>query len=87
LFHSSWNIDGRILFGLDLADIKQAMHDGNERQKPNLSLKQLANLFGFLKTDADDNIISIEPDYVEDEPDLPEGGRAEVDRNILHEDF
>jgi len=73
------------LFKLDLFDIKQAMHDGNERQKPNLSLKQLANLFGFLKTDADDNIISIEPDYVDDEPDLPEGGRAEVDRNILHE--
>lgn len=28
-----------------------------------LSLHQLANLFGFLRTDEDDNILSIEPDY------------------------
>jgi len=42
---------------------KKAMHDGDDRETPNLSLHQLANLFGFLKTDADDNIISVEPDY------------------------
>lgn len=51
------------------------MHDGNAKETPNLSLKQLANLFGFLKTDADDNIISIEPDYDEDD-DGPEEGKT-----------
>lgn len=30
-------------------------------------MKELANLFGFLKTDGDDNIISIEPDYEDSE--------------------
>jgi hypothetical protein len=47
------------------------MRDDDTKETPNLSLKQLANLFGFLKTDADDNIISIEPDYDEDD-ELPE---------------
>lgn len=45
----------------------QAIRDGDTSEKPTLSLKQLANLFGFLKTDADDNIISIEADYVDDD--------------------
>ncbi len=50
------------------------MRDGeyHNREPPNLSLKQLANLFGFLRTDADDNIISVEADY-EDEPAMQEG--------------
>lgn len=37
------------------------------------SLKQLANLFGFLKTDADDKIVSVEADYVD------EAGRPEAE--------
>jgi hypothetical protein len=50
------------------------MQDGDSgREVPNLSLNQLANLFGFLKTDADNNIISIEPDYVDDAVELGEG--------------
>jgi hypothetical protein len=43
------------------------MQDGIEGERGSLSLNQLANLFGFLKTDADENIISVEADYVEDE--------------------
>lgn len=40
----------------------KAMRDDG-KEPPNLSLNQLANLFGFLKTDDDGNIISIEADY------------------------
>lgn len=54
------------------------MHDGDTTKQPtpNLTLNQLANLFGFLKTDADNNIISIEPDYVDDQAEetLAEAG-------------
>lgn len=48
------------------------MRDGEHRDKP-LSLKQLANLFGFLKTDYDDNIISVEPDYQDEHVQEGEG--------------
>lgn len=42
-----------------------AMESG---EKPNsvLTLKEIAGLFGFLRTDEDDNIV-IEPDYDDDE--------------------
>jgi hypothetical protein len=43
-----------------------AIGSGEEKQKPSLSLRELARLFGFLHTDADGEILSIEPDY-EDE--------------------
>ena len=43
-----------------------AMESSEEKQKPSLSLRELAQLFGFLRTDADGNIIRIGPDY-EDE--------------------
>ena len=39
------------------------MRDGDAKEAPNLSLNQLANLFGFLKTDADGEILSVEADY------------------------
>jgi hypothetical protein len=50
-----------------LTNLEKAIRDGEAKETPNLSLNQLANLFGFLKTDAGDNIISIEADY-DDEP-------------------
>ena len=43
----------------------KAMRDDGKKP-PNLSLNELASLFGFLRTGEDDKIISIEPDY-EDE--------------------
>jgi hypothetical protein len=55
-----------------LTHLEKAMRDGDAKEMPNLSLNQLANLFGFLKTDADDNIISIEADY-DDEPGVRSG--------------
>ncbi|CZR69452.1 related to protein RIS1 [Phialocephala subalpina] len=61
-----------------LQSLEKAMRDGEyNREQPNLSLKQLANLFGFLKTDADDNIISIEADYDDEEPQEGEGSGAQ----------
>lgn len=44
-----------------------AMESGEEKQKPSLSLKELARLFGFLHTDGDGEIVSIEPDYQDDD--------------------
>lgn len=62
------------------------MHDGeNNRELPNLSLNQLANLFGFLKTDEDNNIISIEPDYI-DEPVQEGEGSGTQGAHIGHMD-
>lgn len=54
------------------------MHDGDTTKQPtpNLTLNQLANLFGFLKTDADNNIISIEPDYVDEQVEEAVTGEA-----------
>lgn len=43
---------------------------GEKAQKrPTLGLADLARLFGFLKTDKDDNIIEIQPDYDDDDED------------------
>jgi hypothetical protein len=44
----------------------KAMDSGEENKKPVLSLRQLAGLFGFLRTDEDGNM-RIEPDYVDEE--------------------
>ena len=65
------------------------MQDGeSDRLLPNLNLHQLANLFGFLKTDEDNNIISIEPDYVEPHNfywcRTEKNSNAEVDFIIQH---
>lgn len=46
---------------------ENAIGSGEEKQKPLLSLRELAQLFGFLRTDADGEILSIEPDYQDDE--------------------
>ncbi|KUJ16639.1 uncharacterized protein LY89DRAFT_647352 [Mollisia scopiformis] len=66
-----------------LQNLERAMRDGEyNREQPNLSLKQLANLFGFLKTDADDNIVSVEADYDDDPVQEGEGSggyQGEVD--------
>ena len=80
-----------------LQNLEKAIRDGEAaKDTPKLSLKQLANLFGFLKTDADDNIISIEADYQDDEGDedgnveglrdennLETGGGAEREVSLL----
>ena len=50
----------------------KAMRDDG-KEPPNLSLNQLANLFGFLRTDEDDKIISIEADYDDDADDSGNG--------------
>ncbi|PBP21187.1 hypothetical protein BUE80_DR007992 [Diplocarpon rosae] len=59
------SVDMRMLtMQLDkLQDLEKAMRDGETKEKPSLSIAQLANLFGFLKTDADGKIMSIEADY------------------------
>lgn len=36
---------------------------GESGERPSLGLADLARLFGFLRTDQDDNILSVEPDY------------------------
>lgn len=43
-----------------------ASGSGSGGGRATLNLSQLARLFGFLKTDEDNNLVSIEPDY-EDE--------------------
>jgi len=55
----------------------RAIHS-DDKKRPNLSLKQLANLFGFLKTDQDDNILCIEADY-EDQEEWDRGGAGRVE--------
>lgn len=44
-----------------------AVDSGEEKNKPSLSLRELARLFGFLRTDDDGKILSIEPDYQDDD--------------------
>jgi len=62
-----------------LRDIGKAIRDDDTtNDRPNLSLKQLANLFGFLRTDEDDNVISVEPDY-DDMAEWAEGGAGRID--------
>ncbi|KAG4442544.1 hypothetical protein IFR05_001956 [Cadophora sp. M221] len=46
-----------------LQNLQKAMSDENTKERSALSLKQLANLFGFLRTDGDGEILSVEPDY------------------------
>lgn len=53
---------------------ENAIREGNGREQQNLSIQELANLFGFLKTDEDNNIISVEPDY-DDQDDWDREGR------------
>jgi len=48
--------------------------DGKKGER--LALRELANLFGFLKTDEDDNIVSVEPDYDDEENAEWERGRG-----------
>lgn len=57
------SVDMRLLSmqGHKLRDVDRAITETNA--KPSLSVHQLANLFGFLKTDADGEIVSIEADY------------------------
>jgi hypothetical protein len=59
-----------------LTNLEKAMRDGEGKEAPNLSLNQLANLFGFLKTDADGEILSVEADY----DDVGGGGEGESGR-------
>ena len=59
-----------------LLTCEKAIKDGGEQEKPNLSLHQLSNLFGFLRTDEDDNILSIEADY--DDADEWEAAGREI---------
>jgi hypothetical protein len=61
-----------------LETCERAIRDGEDKEKPNLSLRQLANLFGFLKTDEDNNILSVEPDY-DDQDEWNAGGAGRVD--------
>ncbi|KAH7409732.1 SNF2 family N-terminal domain-containing protein [Cadophora sp. MPI-SDFR-AT-0126] len=56
-----------------LENLEKAMRDGETKEREALSLKQLANLFGFLKTDGDGEILSVEADY-EDESGDEVGG-------------
>ena len=42
-----------------------AMESG-EKSKPSLNLKEMARLFGFLRTAEDGTILAIEPDYQDD---------------------
>ncbi|KAH7309256.1 SNF2 family N-terminal domain-containing protein [Rhexocercosporidium sp. MPI-PUGE-AT-0058] len=58
-----------------LQNLQKAMSDENTKERSSLSLKQLANLFGFLRTDGDGEILSVEPDY-ESEDDSREGGNG-----------
>jgi hypothetical protein len=44
-----------------------AIESGEEKSKPSLSLRELARLFGFLRTAEDGTILSIEPDYEDDD--------------------
>lgn len=75
------SVDMRLLSmqGHKLKAISQAIRDDDKtNDRPNLSLKQLANLFGFLRTDEDDNIISVEPDY-DDMEEWKAGGAGRDD--------
>lgn len=55
-----------------LQNLEKAMRDGETKEREALSLKQLANLFGFLRTDGDGEILSVEADYEDESGD--EGG-------------
>lgn len=75
------SVDMRLLTmqGHKLQAISKAIRDDDKaNERPQLNLKQLANLFGFLRTDADDNIISVEPDY-DDLEEWNAGGAGRID--------
>jgi hypothetical protein len=61
-----------------LKTCERAMQDGEKKDKAVLDLRDLARLFGFLKTDKDGAIVGIEPDY-DDAGDDDLGG---VDGNM-----
>jgi hypothetical protein len=71
------SVDMRLM-GMQLYKLKnctKAIGEG-EQERQTLGLTDLTRLFGFLKTDEDNNIISVEPDYDnedEDEDDIAEG--------------
>jgi len=50
------------------------MQDGDTKDKAVLDLKDLARLFGFLRTNDDGDIISVEPDYDDDDAGSAEEG-------------
>lgn len=52
-----------------LQNLQKAMSDENSKTRSALSLKQLANLFGFLRTDGDGEILSVEADYESEDGD------------------
>ncbi len=57
-----------------LQNLEKAMRDGETKEREALSLKQLANLFGFLRTDGDGEILSVEADYEDESGDEGGGG-------------
>ena len=57
-----------------LKDVESTMADHRAGAGGSLSVKQLANLFGFLKTDLDGEILGIESDYQDDDADGEGGG-------------
>ena len=60
-----------------LKTTERAMQDGPKKDKPALELQDLARLFGFLRTDADGEIIGVEADY--DDEDEVTAGEGEDD--------
>lgn len=61
-----------------MAMVDQAMQDGvdpeeRRRQHASLTLGQISNLFGFLRTDDDDNVVRVEQDYDDVDPHHGEG--------------
>lgn len=62
--------------------LEKAISDGEIKQRPNLSLKQLANLFGFLQTNEEGHIQSVEADY----DDEIEGGEGSGNAGLFGSD-
>ena len=71
------SVDMRLL-GMQLYKLRNCGKaiDDADQERQTLGLADLTRLFGFLKTDEDNNIIGVEPDYDsedDDEDDNPEG--------------
>jgi len=61
--------------------IERMMQDGAQAKAANLSVKELASLFGYLNTDKDGNPISVEADYVgEDAEEEPAATEQQSDQ-------
>lgn len=78
------SVDMRLLTmqGHKVTAIEKAVPDGDSaNDRPKLSLKELANLFGFLRTDENDNIISVEADY-DDMDEWNQGGAGRIDPEV-----